>query len=213
MIPLDKVMDAAVSVEIPIKDLKNAPYNPRKKLKPIDDEYIKIKNSILTYGFVADIVINHDNTIIGGHQRVQVLRDLGIKVVPCKRVDIEDDMARALCLALNKIDGEWDYDALAISLDILNENGIDITCTGFTETEYEALTRSLDTGLSTALDDKDAGKEEDNAKMKMIYLSIGKDRIPMSGVERDGMVSLLNDYTDEYDSPLGFVSWLLGKIK
>jgi len=213
MIPLDKIMETAVSVELPIKDLKNAPFNPRKKLKPLDEEYQKIKNSILTYGFVADIIINQDNMIIGGHQRVQVLKDLGIKTVPCKKMDLEDDMCRSLCLALNKIDGVWDYDALALSLDILNEHGIDMSYTGFTDTEYEALTRSLESGLSAAMDGKDEEKEDDKAKIKMIYLSIGKDRIPMSGVERDGMIALLGDYTDEYDSPLGFVSWLLGQIK
>lgn len=214
MIPLDKIMKSTVSVTLPIKSLKNAPYNPRKKLKPVDAEYQQIKKSILTYGFVSDIVINQDNMIIGGHQRVQVLKDLGIETVPCKQVNLDDLTCRALCLALNKIDGKWDYDALALSLSVLDENEFDIASTGFTDAELDALTRGMDSGLTEALaDDEDAKKEDDKAKIKMIYLSIGKDRVPMSGVERDAMVSLLSDYVDEYDSPIGFVSWLLKKIE
>ena len=36
---------------LPVTDLKPATYNPRKKLKPGDSEYEKIKNSIQEFGF------------------------------------------------------------------------------------------------------------------------------------------------------------------
>ena len=36
---------------LPIKDLNPAEYNPRKKLKPGDKEYEKIKHSIEEFGF------------------------------------------------------------------------------------------------------------------------------------------------------------------
>ena len=51
-----------------IADLIPASYNPRKKLKPGDKEYEKIKNSIKEFGYVEPIIINSDMTIIGGHQ-------------------------------------------------------------------------------------------------------------------------------------------------
>ena len=50
-----------------IADLIPASYNPRKKLKPGDKEYEKIKNSIKEFGYVEPIIINSDMTIIGGH--------------------------------------------------------------------------------------------------------------------------------------------------
>ena len=48
-----------------IADLIPASYNPRKKLKPGDKEYEKIKNSIKEFGYVEPIIINSDMTIIG----------------------------------------------------------------------------------------------------------------------------------------------------
>ena len=57
---------------IPVSELKPAEYNPRKKLKPGDKEYEKIKNSIEEFGFADPLVVNADMTIIGGHQRLTV---------------------------------------------------------------------------------------------------------------------------------------------
>ena len=45
-----------------IADLIPASYNPRKKLKPGDKEYEKIKNSIKEFGYVEPIIINSDIT-------------------------------------------------------------------------------------------------------------------------------------------------------
>ena len=39
-----------------IKDLIPASYNPRKKLKPGDKEFEKIKNSITEFGYVEPII-------------------------------------------------------------------------------------------------------------------------------------------------------------
>lgn len=40
---------------LPVSVLKPAAYNPRKKLKPGDKEYEKIKNSITEFGFADRI--------------------------------------------------------------------------------------------------------------------------------------------------------------
>ena len=60
-----------------LEELRPATYNPRKKLKPGDKEYEKIKNSIQEFGYVEPIIVNYDMTVIGGHQRLTVLRALG----------------------------------------------------------------------------------------------------------------------------------------
>ena len=57
---------------LPVASLKPAEYNPRKKLKPGDKEYQKIKDSIEEFGFADPLVVNKDMTIIGGHQRLTV---------------------------------------------------------------------------------------------------------------------------------------------
>ena len=93
---------------LPVTDLKPAAYNPRKKLKPGDSEYEKIKNSIQEFGFADPLVVNADMTIIGGHQRLTVAMDLGFTEVPCAVVDIDKTREKALNVALNKITGAWD---------------------------------------------------------------------------------------------------------
>ena len=76
---------------LPVSVLKPAAYNPRKKLKPGDKEYEKIKNSIQEFGYVEPIIVNYDMTVIGGHQRLTVLKDLGYTEVDCVVLHIEDE--------------------------------------------------------------------------------------------------------------------------
>lgn len=60
-----------------LASLRPAEYNPRVQLRPADPEYQNIKRSIETFGYVDPIIINQDGTIIGGHQRYNVMKDLG----------------------------------------------------------------------------------------------------------------------------------------
>lgn len=124
---------------IPVKDLKPAAYNPRKKLKPGDKEYEKIKNSIREFGFADPLVVNKDMTIIGGHQRLTVAMDLGYTEVPCAVVDIDKTREKALNIALNKITGEWDETMLANLLKDIEASDFDAALTGFDPPEMEAL--------------------------------------------------------------------------
>ena len=99
---------------LPIGQLKPAAYNPRKQLKPGDKEYEKIKKSIQEFGYVEPIIVNYDMTVIGGHQRLTVLKNLGYEEVQCVVVHIEDEhKVKALNIALNKITGTWNEPLLA----------------------------------------------------------------------------------------------------
>lgn len=93
-----------------ISDLKPAAYNPRK-IEP--KELNKLVKSIKTFGFVEPVVINKDNTIIGGHQRLKAAQKMGMTEVPVVQVDIPKGQEKALNLALNRISGEWDETKLA----------------------------------------------------------------------------------------------------
>ena len=109
-----KVTQDMTWVTLPIDSLKPATYNPRKKLKKGDKEYEKIKKSIVEFGYVDPIIVNYDGTVIGGHQRLTVLSDLGYKEVQCVQVQIEDEnKVKALNVALNKITGAWNEELLA----------------------------------------------------------------------------------------------------
>ncbi len=124
---------------LPIADLKPAAYNPRKKLKPGDKEYEKIKNSISEFGFADPLVVNADMTIIGGHQRFNVTIDLGYTEVPCAMVDVDKAREKALNIALNKISGEWDENLLADRLKDIQDSNFDLGFTGFEPPEIETL--------------------------------------------------------------------------
>ena len=124
-----------------LSDLKAADYNPRKALTPEDSEYQKIKRSIEEFGYVDPIIINEDGTIIGGHQRCTVLKDLGYEEVDVVVVSLDKQREKALNIALNKITGEWDELKLKDLLLDLDLGDYDISLTGF---ESEELTDLVD---------------------------------------------------------------------
>ena len=117
--------------KLPIDDIKEADYNPRKKLTPKDKEYQEIKRSIEEFGYVQPLIVNKDHTIIGGHQRLTVLKDLGYSEIDVIVVDVDKTQEKALNIALNKITGRWDSKTLSGLLKELNGNKFDLTLTGF----------------------------------------------------------------------------------
>ena len=128
---------------LPVSVLKPATYNPRKKLKPGDKEYEKIKNSIEEFGFADPLVVNSDMTIIGGHQRLTVAVDLGYTEVPCAVVDVDKVREKALNIALNKITGAWDNQLLADLLTDLKDVDFNLDLTGFDAPEIGELFSSV----------------------------------------------------------------------
>ncbi len=147
-----------------IQALKEAKYNPRKKLTPKDKEYQNIKRSIEEFGYVEPIIINKDNTIIGGHQRYTVLKDLGYQEVDVIELDIDKEQEKALNIALNKITGQWDEDKLNDLLVELDNTGFDITLTGFDEIDF-----NLDLNLSSNDEEEVEYKENERERTNNTY--------------------------------------------
>ena len=144
---------------IPIGDLRPATYNPRKKLKAGDKEYEKIKNSIQEFGYVEPIIVNYDMTVIGGHQRLTVLKDLGYTEVECVVLHIEDEhKVKALNIALNKITGAWNEQLLADLLVDLQSADFNTDLTGFEPAEIDQLFSKVHNKKITE-DDFDVGAE------------------------------------------------------
>ena len=124
---------------IAIDKLNPATYNPRLDLQPEDKEYQDIKRSIVEFTLVEPLVINKDMTVIGGHQRLKVLKDLQYKEVPCIVVDLDKQKEKMLNISLNKISGDWDRIKLKDILEELDSGEFDITLTGWGEQEIEDL--------------------------------------------------------------------------
>ena len=123
-----------------ISKLNPAEYNPRKNLQPGDAEYEKLKRSMEQFGYVEPVVWNKTpGRVIGGHQRLKVLVDLGLKEVDCVVVEMDEEQEKALNIALNKINGEWDTDKLAMLISDLQGSDFDVSLTGFEEAEIADL--------------------------------------------------------------------------
>ena len=140
-----------------LSELHPADYNPRVALKPGDPEYENIKNSIEAFGYVDPIIVNSDGTIIGGHQRYNVLLDLGYDTTQVVVVDATKEQEKALNIALNKITGEWDEEKLCDLLIELDLSDIDMQLSGFTYDELENLKIKFDN--DEAKEDEDFDEE------------------------------------------------------
>ncbi len=126
-----------------------ADYNPRKDLKPGDPEYEKLKRSIEQFGYVEPVIWNKTTShVVGGHQRLKVLLDMGITEVECVVIEMNEEKEKALNIALNKISGDWDKDKLILLIADLQGADFDVSLTGFEPAELDALFKdSLKDGI------------------------------------------------------------------
>lgn len=123
-----------------VSELLPAEYNPRKALKPGDPEYEKLKRSIQQFGYVEPVIWNkRTGKVVGGHQRLTVLKDLGYTEVECVIVDLDPTKEKALNVALNKISGAWDMPKLQDLFKDLQGSNFDVTLTGFDAVEIDNL--------------------------------------------------------------------------
>ncbi len=123
--------------------LQPAPYNPRHMPA---GELEKLTRSIESFGFVEPLVARkQDHSVIGGHQRLEAAKALGMKTVPVVYVDVTEAQAKALNLALNKIQGEWDLPKLGELLEELRDlPDLDETLSGFDPGEMDDLLAGLE---------------------------------------------------------------------
>ena len=101
--------------EIEINKLKPARYNPRQISTK---QYNDLKKSIERFGLVDPIIVNKDFTIIGGHKRYKICKELKHKEIDCVVLDLTKEQERELNVRLNKNTGDFDMDILANEFNI-----------------------------------------------------------------------------------------------
>lgn len=116
------------------KTLSFAEYNPREITA---NDFEALKKSLQEFGFVEPVVVNKNDEIIGGHMRVRAARDLGMEEVPCVYLDLKEDKAKLLNLALNRISGRWDTGKLEELISNMKIEGIDLKLSGFENWEID----------------------------------------------------------------------------
>lgn len=138
-----------------ISELTLAPYNPRQDLQPGDRVYEDLKRSILEFGYIDPVIWNEQTGhVVGGNQRIKVLRELGIMETEVSVVNLPLEKEKILNLALNKIIGDWDKLRLKELIIELETYPVNISLTGFDPVEIETL---LNFGIVE--DDFDAAAE------------------------------------------------------
>lgn len=181
--------------KIKITKLKPAEYNPRKDLKPEDEEYQKIKKSITEFGYVAPVIVNSNMTVIGGHQRLKILKELGYTDVECVIVDLDPNKEKALNIALNKISGDWDDNKLEELLAELKQTDIDMDITGFSFDEVDEILKDITGSKEDNFDIQQALDEIDEPITKTgdIWI-LGKHRL-MCGdsTQKEQVLRLMNN--------------------
>jgi len=119
-----------------------APYNPRR-ISPHDLE--SLGRSLRFFGAVEPVVVNRrSGHIVGGHQRVKAAVAEGMESLPVVYVDLDEPSEKQLNLALNRITGEFEPQALAEVLADLKRLGADLELTGFSEDELSDLLEILE---------------------------------------------------------------------
>jgi Family of unknown function (DUF5681)/ParB/Sulfiredoxin domain len=142
---------------------RNARTHSKKQIR-------QIANSISAFGFVVPILIDENQVIIAGHGRLAAARLLGLPQVPVIEVrGLSEPKRRALALADNKISEHagWDREILAVELpaiaQILIEEGVDISITGFAPVEIDQLAHDFVEKSSDPCDSVDPKSLASNA--------------------------------------------------
>lgn len=178
MVDMEKVPEKVASLKIvyvEVGKLKPAEYNSRQMT---EKQARDLTQSIRQFGFAEPIVVNKHkgrlNTVIGGHQRLQVAMSEGITTVPVVYLDLDETGERELNLRLNRNNGEWDWDALAeFDKDLL----LDV---GFDEKELNKYFQ-----LDVVEDDVPEPRPDSNVKLGDLFQLGGHVACPKCGKKHD----------------------------
>lgn len=135
---------------VAIKLLKPYAKNPRQISK---DNADRLSENLDKFGLIDKPILNRDYTVIGGHQRIKILKKKKVKEIQCWVPDVQlsEQEVEELCIGLNLHQGKWDYDILANEWETL-----DLLQYGFSEEQL----------LGTCKDAEEVESEEEEEKPK-----------------------------------------------
>ncbi len=126
---------------VKLKDLNPAKYNPNEM--DVSKRRL-LKQSLEHYGYIENIVVNKDLTIIDGHHRVEELIGQDVEEEDVVILDLSKDEEKALNLALRRIKGEADPKLELELIEGLSLKGFDLELAGFDDVELEGLKQVYD---------------------------------------------------------------------
>jgi DNA modification methylase len=145
-----------------------------------DAQVAQIAASIKEFGWTNPILIDGDKGIIAGHGRLMAARKLKMDKVPVIELSgMTHAQKKAYVIADNRLalNAGWDNAMLTIELQDLEDEGFDLSLTGFDDSELDALLNPLEE--TEGLTDEDAVPdvpEEPKTKLGDIYI-LGNHRL------------------------------------
>lgn len=134
--------------------------NPRNARTHSKRQIREIEASIQAFGFTSPVLVDESLVLIAGHGRLKAAKNLGILEVPAIVLPgLGAAKKRALLIADNKVaqNAGWDLGKLATELpelaELLVEDGLDISITGFAPVEIDRLATDFEADSSDPADD------------------------------------------------------------
>ena len=145
-----------------------------------DAQVAQIASSIKEFGWTNPILVDGDKGIIAGHGRLMAARKLKMLKVPVIELkDMTEAQKKAYVIADNRLalNAGWDNAMLTIELQDLQDNGFDLSLTGFDKDELDALLNPIvETEGLTDEDEVPDVPEEPKTKLGDIYI-LGNHRL------------------------------------
>jgi DNA modification methylase len=145
-----------------------------------DAQVAQIAASIKEFGWTNPILIDGDKGIIAGHGRLMAARKLKMDKVPVIELSgMTEAQKKAYVIADNRLalNAGWDNAMLTIELKDLEDEGFDLSLTGFDDSELDALLNPIEE--TEGLTDEDAVPDvpdEPKTKLGDIYI-LGNHRL------------------------------------
>jgi len=164
-------------VEKNVADIIPANYNPREITKK---QFAEIKESVDKFGLVDPLIVNihpnRKNILVGGHQRLQVIIDMGLKTAPCVEVNLDEKQEKELNVRLNKNQGQWNFVNLANFFDV--DNLVDW---GFDSKELNFSNVAELNETMSAVDNEFTGEGDDflPSQVRMVQLFLSSETEPI----------------------------------
>jgi ParB family chromosome partitioning protein len=158
---------------LPIEQFLASPWNPNS----LDDKmHRRLRRSIERFDLVTPLVVRRIEPglyeTIGGAQRLAVLREMDVTVVPVVVVDADDVEARLLCQALNRIAGEDDLGLRAqLMREVLETRSQEEVISLLPETA-ESLNALASLGQEEMANHLLAWQEAQNARLKHLQFQL-----------------------------------------
>jgi DNA modification methylase len=136
-----------------IQDLCPYQNNPRHHPK---SQIAKLVWAISEFGFLIPVLIDDHNNVLAGHARLEAAKELELPRIPCIRAGhLTESQKRTFIILDNRLaqDATWDFQLLAKEIEFLQDEGIDLTTTGFEIPEIEMIFDAATPSTTNPADD------------------------------------------------------------